>query len=148
MRLLHNERGTAMVEFAIVALPLFLILFGIVDFARALNYYNDLTQLAGQGARAAAVDQNPDGGTADANFQNQLLQRVDTPELKQTTPPATICITQMPSTNGDPVSVQASYEFHFLPLIGSTITLSSTQTERFEGLTPHYSDANNASGCP
>jgi Flp pilus assembly protein TadG len=131
-----------MVEFALVALPLFLILFGIIDFARALNYYNDLTQLSGQGARAAAVDQNPDGtAAAGTSIQQQLANSVDSPEMKQTNPKASICITHVPPPTGgtgQPVSVQASYQFHFLPLIGTTITLSSTQTERFEALTPHY----------
>src|SRR5262249_49943164 len=60
-QLFKNERGTAVVEFAVIALPLCLIIFGILDFGRALNYYNDVTQLAGQGARAAAVNENVDG---------------------------------------------------------------------------------------
>jgi Flp pilus assembly protein TadG len=56
--LLGCERGTALVEFALIAPILFLFLFGIIEFGRALNYYNDLTQLAGQGARAAIVSRN------------------------------------------------------------------------------------------
>ena len=48
-------------EFALIAPLLFLLLFGIIDFGRALDYYNQVTQLAGQGARAAAVNRNPDG---------------------------------------------------------------------------------------
>src|SRR3954462_14142851 len=60
-RLRRNERGTAVVEFALVSIPLFLLVLGIVDFGRALNYYNNLTQLAAQGARSAVVDRNPDG---------------------------------------------------------------------------------------
>src|SRR6478752_3169405 len=60
-----REEGQALVEyallFALIAPILFLLVFGIVEFGRALNYYNDLTQLAGQGARAAVVGRNPDG---------------------------------------------------------------------------------------
>jgi Flp pilus assembly protein TadG len=144
MRLLHNQRGTAMVEFAIVALPLFLILFGIVDFARALNYYNDLTQLSGQAARAAAVNQNPFDNSVPVGpttIQQQIADHIDSPEMKQTNPPASICITVAPPATGgtgDPVTAKASYDFHFLPLIGATINLSSTQTERFEALSPGY----------
>jgi len=141
-RLARGERGQALVEFALVALPLFLILFGIIDFARALNYYNDLTQLTGQGARAAAVNNNPDGSAASGmSIQNQLLANLDSPEMKQTHNPAwlKICITTMPTTTGDPVTVTASYQFHFIPLIGTTLTLSASQTERFEGVSPSYS---------
>ena len=36
-------------------------MFGIIEFGRILNGYNQLTQLAGQGARAATVNRNPDG---------------------------------------------------------------------------------------
>src|SRR5262249_11331792 len=60
-RLVRSERGTAVVEFALVAPLLFLLVFGIIEFGRILNAYNQLTQLAGQGARAAAVNRNPDG---------------------------------------------------------------------------------------
>lgn len=138
----RDERGTALVEFALVALPLFLILFGIVDFARALNYYNDMTQLAGQGARAAAVNANPDGSAPSGfSIQNQLLGSLDSPELKaQHNPPwTTICISHMPTTTGDPVTVTASYEFHFIPLISPvTLTLSAAETQRFEALSPSY----------
>ena len=127
-----------------MALPLFLILFGIIDFARALNYYNDLTQLAGQGARAAAVNANPDSSTpAGKSIQAQLYSNLDTAEMKAASNHAEICITTMPTTTGDPVTVKATYSFHFIPLIHPVaLTLSSTQTERFEGTTPTY-----AGGC-
>jgi Flp pilus assembly protein TadG len=138
----RDQRGQALVEFALVALPLFLILFGIIDFARALNYYNDLTQLAGQGARAAAVNANPDGSAASGtSIQSALIASLDTAELKAKHTPAwtRICITHVPTTTGDPVTVQAQYDFHFIPLIHPvSITLSATQTERFEGITPGY----------
>jgi Flp pilus assembly protein TadG len=135
-----------MVEFALVAFPLFLILFGIIDFGRALNYYNDMTQLAGQGARFAAVNEEPcktgqagcTPGSATASFQQDLSKWSDSPELKNK---VTVCIKNNPATTtvGDPVTVKVSYTFHFLSLIsGIPITLSSTQTERSETSTPSY----------
>jgi Flp pilus assembly protein TadG len=140
------ERGTAVVEFAIVALPLFLIIFGILDFGRALNYYNDMTQLAGQGARAAAVNQNIDGTTADSTFQSKLAAENDSPELSGK---VLVCIQSVPTAIGQPVTVTAKYTFHFDALITSIpVTLSSTQTERSETATPSYSTANNSVGCP
>jgi Flp pilus assembly protein TadG len=131
-----------LVEFALVAIPLFLIIFGIIDFARALNYYNDLQQIAGQGARAAAVNSNPDGtAVSGQSIQTQLLTDLDTAELrgKHNPPWTNICISHMPSTTGDPVTVTASYQFHFIPLIHPVaITLSAAQTERFEGISPSF----------
>lgn len=52
---LRNEDGQALVELALVIPLLLILLFGIVDFGLALNQYNDTTNLANLGARAAAV---------------------------------------------------------------------------------------------
>jgi Flp pilus assembly protein TadG len=140
-----GEGGTAVVEFAIVVVPLFLIVFGIIDFGRALNYYNDMTQLAGQGARAAAVNTNVDGSAADATFQSKLAALADSPELRGK---VGVCFVQTPTNIGDPVTVKVSYVFNFLPFLANraglgTVTLSSTQTERAESVPPGYSSTNN-----
>jgi Flp pilus assembly protein TadG len=139
----REQRGTAVVEFALVAPILFLLVFGILDFGRALNYYNQLTQLAGQGARAAIVNNNPDGtGPASGkSIQNQLVNNYATGGIKNGVQ-ACITNTTLPAA-GQPVTVQTSYKFTFLPLIGAvvgspTITLTATQSERQEA-TPSYS---------
>ena len=139
-----------MVEFAIILLPLLLIVFGVLDFGRALNYYNDLTQIAGQGARAAAVNQNPLGGVADANFQQQLAAGATTGELHSG---ISVCVTQMPSGTGTPVSVRTKYVFSFIPLIrATTLTLTATQTARYESpANPSFNSTNDVAGnssCP
>ncbi len=150
-RLRRNEQGTAVVEFALVALPLCLIVFGILDFGRALNYYNDLTQIAGQGARAAAVNQNPLGGSADNHFQHQLACEGTTTELKSR---IKVLIAHTPTNAGDPVTVTASFVFQFIPLVRPvSLTLSASQTERYEsGAVPTYSASNDvtsgAGTCP
>src|SRR5436309_2662488 len=117
-----DERGTAVVEFALVAPILFLLILGIMDFARAMNYYNDLTQLAAQGARAAVVDRNPDGtGPAGSTtVQCQLINNyTSSNELKGTTTSPGITVTMSPAspTQGQPLTVQATYSFHFLPYV-------------------------------
>lgn len=143
----RDQRGVAVIEFALVAIPLFLLVFGIIDFGRALNYYNDLTQLAGQGARFAAVNQEPGsaGGNASPSptFQNDLKAFADSPELKSPTSDFKICIAPPPSgiawANGDPIKVTASYTFKFIPFISAVnLPLSSSQTERFEGITSTF----------
>ena len=48
-----------MVEFALMAPVLFLLLFGIVDFGRALFYANEITNAAREGARVAILASNP-----------------------------------------------------------------------------------------
>ena len=144
-----------MVEFALVAPLLFLIVFGIIQFGRILNAYNDLTQLAGQGARAAAVSSNPDGtsvaaasGTVDNadcggqtySIQCQLSKYY---AQKDSLTGVTACIPSLPSAIGQPVTVHTSYVFNFgMKLFGfTTITLNATQTERSEA-NPTYTAGN------
>jgi len=153
----RDQRGTAVVEFALVAPLLFLLLFGMIEFGRVLNYYNDLTQLSGQGTRAAVVNQNPDGsaaGTLNADcpangltIQCQIAKTYPTDgELKNG---ISVClgtlgaggtITVPPSGSpavGAPITIRTKFTYNFLLSkffgIGS-ITLTSTQTERNEAV--------------
>jgi len=144
-RLRRDQRGTAVVEFALVVTPLLLIVFGVIDFGRALNYYNDVTQLAGQGARAAAVNTNVDGTTADNTFQSKLAAKADSPELNGK---VGVCFTTTPTKVGDPITLKVSYVFNFLSFLGvkaglTSVTLSSSQTVRAEAAPPGYSTGNN-----
>src|SRR5438270_9084865 len=54
-RTLAEESGTAVVEFALVGVVFFVLLFGVTQFGLALNSANDETHLANEVARYAAV---------------------------------------------------------------------------------------------
>ncbi len=54
-RLRKNESGQTLVEFALIASLLFLILFGIIEFGRIFHAYLVVTSAAREGARKAAV---------------------------------------------------------------------------------------------
>jgi Flp pilus assembly protein TadG len=155
LRLLRlEERGTALVEFALIVPLLFALLIAILDLSRALNYYNQLSQLAGQGARAAAVSRCPSGGTIGTDctsIQAQLAGNYAQAELKNK---ARFCIS--PATVvGQPVTVSASYLFTLIPLhidvgnwhigLPATINIQASQTERQEA-PPTYSTG--GPGCP
>jgi hypothetical protein len=108
---LRKETGAAMVEFAIVAWVFFLLLFGVIEFARLLFTYNTLTEVVRRGARVAAVCPpnhpaikrvaifgNPSTGTTGtilpnlttANIQLRYLNSSNTPLTNLTYPiPAT-----------------------------------------------------------
>ena len=58
LREADRTRGAAAVEFAIVLTLLLMIVFGIIDFGRALNAQETLTQAAREGARLVALNQN------------------------------------------------------------------------------------------
>jgi Flp pilus assembly protein TadG len=54
-KVMNNRRGAAMVEFAIVAMLFFLLVFGIMEFSLLMKDYLTLNQAVREGARAAAV---------------------------------------------------------------------------------------------
>ena len=54
-RLRKNESGQTLVEFALIASLLFLILFGIIEFGRIFHAYLVVTSAAREGARKAAI---------------------------------------------------------------------------------------------
>ena len=59
------NRGITTVEFAIIGLMMFIVLFGVIEFGRALFVMNVLTEATRRGARLAAVC--PVGDPAPAN---------------------------------------------------------------------------------
>jgi hypothetical protein len=124
-----DESGTAVVEFAVVATLLFLVVFGILDFGRAMNYWNDATQMANEGARWAVVDNNPGG--SGQSLQQYILSQGDTAELRGN---SKVCISFPGGTAnvGDPVKVTVSMQFGFLPFI-STVALGGTTSTTLTG---------------
>lgn len=54
-----DERGAALLEFALIATVLLILVFGIIDFGRMLYTKNTLTNAAREGGRVAAVMQAP-----------------------------------------------------------------------------------------
>ena len=55
----RDESGAALVEFALVLPLLLLLLFGLLDFGKAFNYWIDETHLANAGARFPHVPPAP-----------------------------------------------------------------------------------------
>jgi Flp pilus assembly protein TadG len=137
----RDERGVVAIEFALIAPVLLMMLFGIIDFARALNYLNDSNQIAAQGARLAAVNNNPN---APSTLQSYLNGLADTAELRtgssQVTSPISTCIdtptnaaTGTSRKVGDPVRVVVTSQFKLLPIVGvGTMTLKGKAVMRLE----------------
>jgi hypothetical protein len=55
-----DERGAALVEFALIAMPLFLIVFGTIEFGWAFFQLNDIRHGAREGIRIAVVNSDYD----------------------------------------------------------------------------------------
>jgi len=150
MRLLHmlrREEGTALVEFALILPILALLLFAMLDFGKAFNYWIDETHLANEGARWAVVNKNPGGGS----LQQYILSHATTAELRNggtasIANPAQVCITFPNGTSnvGDPVRVTVSATYHWLAFLGSRIGITQTaiagsSNMRLEALPTNYS---------
>jgi Flp pilus assembly protein TadG len=146
------EHGVAAVEFAVLVPLLLLIVFGILDFGRAMNYKNELTQVSNQVARYAAVNRSPVNnttpfpscGTLKTYFSSKSPLHVDTPEIADMIKNGTLTVTPG-SKVGDPVTVKFTTAFSFLPFIANanfgigkaSSTLSGQATMRLEQL-PTY----------
>ena len=70
----RRQRGASIVEFAIVAPLLFLLLFGIIDFGWAFSQNLDVKHAAREGARLAAV--NAADGTDPDDRLDALIEMV------------------------------------------------------------------------
>jgi len=123
------EEGAALVEFALVLPVVLVLLLGMLDFGKAFNYWIDQTHLANEGARWAAVDKNPGGGT----LQQYVRSQANTPELRDggtasVAGPIQICIAFPNGTSqvGDPVRVTASTTYNWLPFLGSRLGIAQT----------------------
>lgn len=55
----ERDRGAVLVEFAILALPLFIILFGIIEFGNAYSQNLEVRHGAREGSRLVAVNYQP-----------------------------------------------------------------------------------------
>ena len=146
------ERGATIVEFAIVSTVALMLIFGILDFSRALYSYHQVSEVARQGARYAIVNGGAacGGGTPDPMqaWVNQHATLLGDGSLSVTTTCSdSAACEDASSTNcsnannctatsapydapGCIVSVKVDYSFHFLvPLVSKlTVPMSSTST--------------------
>jgi Flp pilus assembly protein TadG len=58
-RKLRDNRGQATVEFALILPVVLMLVVGVIEFAKAFNYWINLNHLANEGARWAAVNKLP-----------------------------------------------------------------------------------------
>jgi Flp pilus assembly protein TadG len=143
----REEDGSALVEFTLLLPLLLLILFGVLDFGRAINYWIDESQLANVGARYAAVNRNPGSGST---LQESIRNQADTAELRDggtsSVPSAAQVCIDFPngSTNvGDPVETTVSVSYNWMPFLGdqfdvATTTMTSSATMRLEQAPSEY----------
>ena len=102
-----------MVEFAIIAPLLLLLVFGTIEFGRAYNAQNSLTHAAREGAREYAITQDPIAGEATAKAAATSL------DSTQITVTLSACDAGQPAT----VTLEYPFELHiaFFPVTNFTM---------------------------
>lgn len=107
-----NERGAALIEFALVLPLLILLVFGVIEFGRGYHTKTTLTHAAREGVRVAALDSGDPVSTvrnAAPNLNSAAIGVVVAPN---------------PCTPGQPVTVTVTYNHAYdIPLFkGGTWT--------------------------
>ena len=149
------QLGQTLVEFALVVMVFLVIMFGLVEFARALWTWNTIVQATRAGARFAVVETpNPANDDAIKNYVvylnsagtgDPVLPGLTTSNVTvsfQKIDPNTGAYVPAPGTppnkfQADVVQISITgYSFNFVvPIIGSSITLPAfTTTLSLEGL--------------
>lgn len=131
----HDRRGAAAVEFALVLPVLMLILLGIIEFGRAWNVKQTLTDAAREGARVAVVAER-------MNLTQQQLQDSVTRTIYRAVALSSLDSTRLTlslNVGGNPGSAaQVGLSYNYDPIFGSWIfsqqmlQLNSTFTMRNE----------------
>jgi Flp pilus assembly protein TadG len=126
-----RDRGAVAVEFALLLPLLLLLVFGVIDFGRALNAQVTITQAAREGARLAALGQPNVVGRTQAAATG--LSGV------------TVTVVSSCPTGAGPgvnATVRVSYQFSFVTPIGAIAalfggsTLGSPLTLTAQGVMP------------
>lgn len=112
----RSERGQALVEFALVFPVLLLLILGLVEFARAWNIKQVLTDTARESLRNSVVANS--GFTYDA-----MTELVNTALLRASLDPqkADVFVEGWKSGTGTPARIRIDYEYDFgffAPLVG------------------------------
>ena len=119
-----KEKGAAAVEFALILIPLIVLIFAIFQFGIVFNNWIALTHAAREGARLSAVAED------ETTVKEAVINRAPTVRISE----ADIIIDN-PNIVGMPVTVTVTGEvINFeLPLVGSRpILLTSSATLRVE----------------
>jgi Flp pilus assembly protein TadG len=128
----RGDEGASFVEFALISVLLFTILFGIINFGLILSFRQDVTRAAAEGARGGAVaipTSSTDVATADAAAEAAVREAVKGigKQFRQTDPcapgGAMHCNATVAACSNDAshkcVTVTVSYDYKDHPIYGN-----------------------------
>jgi Flp pilus assembly protein TadG len=129
----RNRRGTAAVEFALVAPVFFLLVFGMIEYGRMVMVQQVITNASREGARVGVLD-----GSAASDVSTAVNNYLSAAKISGAT---TTCNPSTPSSAGygQPVAVTVSVPFNSVswlptPLFLGGKTLTATSTMRRESV--------------
>ena len=108
-----NQEGAGLVEFAILAPILVILLFGLLEFGLSLYNKEVLTSASREGARFGVVYSSPRKTTTE--IQNKVQEYLTKSGFSDT---ATINVTGSGGASGSPLTVSVSYPYSFQVLPG------------------------------
>lgn len=126
-----DQRGAAAVEFALILVPLLLIVFGTISFGMMLSFRQTLSQAATEGARAAAVELDPSNreseGLAAINAALASIGRACGED-------GLVCAVGAPTACGaaECVTVTLTYPYRDNPMVASPPLINLTLPEDLE----------------
>jgi Flp pilus assembly protein TadG len=118
-RLGGDTSGQSLVEFAMVAILLILLVVGICEFGRVWNIYQVITNAAREGARLASL---PNGFTTTSAVQTRVNDYLTTGGIDTSKSTVTIGNAGVDGGTGTSVSVTVSYPYQFL-YVGPVVRL-------------------------
>jgi len=136
-RLLREQDGAVIVEFALVVPFLFLIVFGIIDFSRAYAQLNNINSSLREGARFGAAQKTPTVDEIKAEifrFSNTWANALDTSRVA-----VAIGDDIVVSVTNYPITIPTLGGF--LNIAGGSLSASRTVSFRWERSCP-------IGGCP
>jgi hypothetical protein len=151
----RSETGQATVEFALILLPLLILVAGIVYFGIGLNYWLSMNKVANQGARWAAVNSWPPVcPRSTASGYSCAVSNATCAQINSSSPPkarlqdvlrcqspnnaaSTICFpglgkSQSTAVRGDPVKIKLTSPYKFFFMSKFSVMLTATATMRLE----------------
>ena len=143
VRHLRGRKGQALAEFALILPVVFLLIAGIIEFGRAWNIKQAVTDAAREGARYTVVVDT----TTETGIKNRIKARLALASIAGTNPPTTITITPIASLHcaggvgagaDMTVNITTTYRMGWVGAIlkwtggSSTIAISSKATMRNE----------------
>lgn len=144
----RDERGQAMVEFALLA-PLFmLIVAGIIQFGVGLNFWLDMQRIANQGARWAAVNRYPGCTSGTSPCSPTLQEYLASEPVSGGLQPCVTVELPVGTDPGDPVTVALDAPFTLVPILGlGTLHLRADATMRLEQFVKRYGPGLGGTSC-